>query len=145
VFIIFKRKYSASLPYILDELGRGALEYNYNRTDLYPVSYRCIAFAFNGSTLVDYGINVNKTHPKYKDYIKEFKMMTHAEISLIIGLKYMKKWQSFKKVTDIVLVRGRTKLLDSYPCCLCMKHLHETFSLSRLWYYKNENWNMEIL
>lgn len=141
---MFKKKYKASLPLILNEITKQALKYNLMRDrwiNDFERSFRCISFAFDGSTMLEFGINKNKTNPNYQDYTRNKKYSTHSEISLLIKLNKKK----IRKVTDIIAIRGTTKLLDSYPCPLCMAHLIDCLEKTRLWYFKYNKWHVELL
>jgi hypothetical protein len=140
----FRKKYKMSLPYILEDLSIKALEFNLMRDDDFERQYRCLAFAFNGSTLLTYGMNIMKTNPHYKNYADNFKMSTHAEISMLLNLSDYKR-SLYGKVTDIVIIRGSANLLNSYPCSLCMEHLEEKLPNIRMWYYYNNIWKVKLI
>jgi hypothetical protein len=124
-------------------LSNKALLFNISRTDnQFERQFRCISFAFSGTRLVTYGYNKMKTNPLFSDFVDFFKMSTHAEMSMLLNLV---KLNAIYKITDIVVIRGSTNLLNSHPCNLCHAHLHDELESVRMWYFYNNDWNMEIL
>lgn len=139
---IFKVKYKKAIPHIIDEIAVNTLIYNKNNPRNFLPCYRVLSFAFDGSTLITIGENKKKTHPRYKDYADDKRLSIHAEIDMILKLERM---NAMKKITDIVLIRGTTKLLDSFPCSFCYPNLKKYFSLCRLWFYSNDDFYMKVI
>lgn len=127
------------MPSILDELIDISLNFNKNNPRDFDTSYRCIAYAFDGSRLISVGYNTKKTPgAKYKIYADDAKLSTHAEIMM---LKDILKKNKENYITDIVVVRGTERLLDSKPCKFCLGFINKIFTNIRLWYFKDNIWN----
>ena len=130
------------MPHIIEVVAPQALLYNKKNPRGFLSCYRTLAFAFNGTNLITVGENKLKTHPKYKEYADDKRLSIHAEIDMILKLERM---ESIKKVTDILVIRGAVKFLNSFPCKFCYPNLQKHFNMVRLWFYMNDNWCMKVI
>lgn len=126
------RKFKGSLPSILNKIADAGLEFNKKFPRKFIKEYRCIALAFNGSRLVGFGKNKKKTHTFTKIYHDAMHMSIHAEADLVMQLIKNKKIET---VTDIVIIRGTTNLLNSYPCEICEGLIKMYFFKIRVWFF----------
>ena len=139
------KKFSGTLPSILPEIIDVCKQYNKRNNRKFDPSLRCLALAFNGSRLVEFGENKMKTHPFLKEmYHDHNRMSIHAEADLVMKLL---KRNNINKITDVVVLRGTLKLLSSYPCHICYGLLEMYLSQTRLWCYNRDNkkWSVNIL
>ncbi len=138
-------KFKGAMPSILDEVLRIGLAYNKINTRHFPGGLRCIAFAFDGSRLINYGENKPKTHTFTKKlYHDKMLMSIHTEADLIMKLI---KMDSIDDITDIIVIRGTKQPLNSHPCKICTGLLKMYFTKVRLWWYNRDNskWQVELI
>lgn len=133
-----------ALPYSLDVLSDLALKFNSENDRNMCGCFRCIAFAVSGSKVISYGENIWKTHTFTKAYHDKNLNTMHAEAHLVHKLI---KSNKIEKVTDIVVLRGTLRLLNSRPCYMCMSVLKTYLPKVRLWWYNSDKglWVTEIL
>ena len=139
---MFRRKYKKAMPHIIEVVAPQSLLYNKKNPRGFLSCYRTLSFAFNGTNLITFGENKLKTHPKYKEYADDKRLSIHAEIDMILKLERM---ESIKKVTDILVIRGAAKFLNSFPCKFCYPNLQKHFNMVRLWFYMDNNWCMKVI
>lgn len=106
-----------------------------------------MAFLFQGSTLLNYGINSNKTHPtQHKWRIKanihldlpDYLDKLHAEVSCLKPYINDKEF-NFKKSTLLILSKRMDgSYRDSKPCPVCMKMIKD-MGIGNVYYYYNGN------
>ena len=138
------KHYYGSMPHIIDEITKDALDFNMKNPRGFIRCERCITYALNGSRLLAIGYNQRKTHTFTKMYHEKLKNSIDAEADMIMKLI---KNDNLTKVTDIVVFRGSTKPLNSYPCKICQGLLKTYLDSVRLWWYdyNNKEWKLEIL
>ena len=100
----------------------------------------CIGLVKNKIRVI--GINKYKTNAKFPEYSFHKKQTTHAEIDMLLSSE---RKRTTENITDIIIVRGIRKLLDSYPCRLCYSHLNDKFDKAILHYYYQGRWQSERL
>ena len=138
-------KFKGAIPAILEEVLRMGLVYNKLNDRQFPGCFRCVAFAFDGSKLIGFGKNKQKTHTFTKKlYHDKMLMSVHAEADLIMKLL---KSDSINDVTDIIVIRGTKQPLNSHPCPICTGLLKMYFNKIRLWWYDSniEKWKVELI
>lgn len=135
------RKFKGALPSILNEIASASLEFNRRFPRKFIKEYRCIALAFDGSRLVGFGKNKRKTHTFTKVYHDAMCMSIHAEADLIMQLLRNK---AMNNVTDIVVLRGTTNLLDSFPCHICEGLIKMYLTNIRVWYFNHTKNKWEV-
>lgn len=137
-------RFHGSMPHILDDVIDIALEFNKMHPRSFEPGLRCISFAFNGSKLIEYGINKRKTHPFTKNYHDLLHTTQHAEANLTMKLL---KHNSIKLITDIVIIRGTKHILNSYPCPICSGLINMYFNKVRMWFFDHDNmiWKCELI
>lgn len=71
-------------------------------------------------------------------------MSIHAEADLVMHLL---KNKAIDNVTDIVIIRGTTNLLNSYPCEICDGLLKMYFYKVRLWFFdvRKNGWIVKLI
>lgn len=143
--IKIQHRYKGVLPHVLDDISNMGLDYNRKYGRGFDPSLRCISFALNGNKLLEYGVNKNKTHTFTKKLYHDHLLNTiHAEADLTMKLL---KDNQIHLVTDIVIIRGTSKILSSHPCCVCTGLLKMYFNNVRMWYYDFDNnvWHCELI
>lgn len=138
-------KFKGSMPAILEQVLKMGLMYNKINHRQFPSGLRCIAFAFDGSKLINYGENKPKTHTFTKKlYHDKLLMSIHAEADLMMKLI---KYNEIEDVTDIVVIRGTIQPLSSHPCDICSGLFKMYFNKVRLWWYdaNDEEWKVELI
>lgn len=138
-------RFKGAVPSILYEAQRLSLNFNIENPRDFQPCIRCLALAFNGSKLVEYGYNKKKTHPfTQKLYHSKHKDSIHAEADLVMKLL---KDDKIDLITDIILVRGTSQPLNSHPCEICTGLFKMYFANVRLWFYDSlkEVWKCEMI
>jgi len=126
-------KFKGAMPNILNTITNIGIKYNKRYDRNFDGCFRCIAIALNGSKLIGYGVNKDKTHPFTKKLYHDNKYMTiHAEADLVMNLK---KTEDINNVTDIIVIRGAKKLLNSHPCKICSGLFKMYFKKVRIWWF----------
>lgn len=139
------RKFKGALPVILPDIIEMAKSYNIESEKNFEPNFRCLAIAFDGSRLVEFGENKSKTHPFLKTMYHDKRRMTiHAEADLTMKLL---KRELINSITDIVTFRGASNLLSSYPCDICYNLFQMYFDSVRLWWFdvKVKKWRVKII
>lgn len=136
------RHYHGSMPYIIDKIIAESLEFNTLNSRGFGRNERCVAYALSGSRLCAIGYNKKKTHTFTIKYHEQLKNSIHAEADMIMEL--IKK-ELLKDVTDVVTIRGTSKILRSHPCKLCYNILTTYLPSVRLWWYNGIEWEMKII
>jgi hypothetical protein len=134
-----------SVPNNLILLGKICKIYNKLYTRKFVSSLRCLALAFDGSRIVEYGENKLKTHPFLKKMYHDKNLMSiHAEADLVMKLL---KNDVIDKITDIVVLRGTSKLLSSHPCSICYGLLQMYLPNVRLWWFDADikKWKVKLI
>ena len=74
-------------------------------------------------------------------------ILNHPLVEIVIILFIILKKDNIKKVTDLVVMRGTTKLLNSHPCTICTGLIKMYFTNVRVWYFdSNKNiWKCELM
>lgn len=131
---LFSRHYN--IPNDLSKLTKDALAYNKIRNPEITNAFKCLAFGFKKSMLLSVGRNIFKPTKYFKNlYVDKHKMSLHAEIDLLLKLY---KYNIKNKVTDIVLIRGVSKPLPSFPCESCEHVYTQHFTNISLWVYDSD-------
>jgi hypothetical protein len=140
-----QHRFKGVMPHILEEVTEMGLTFNRKYPRKFDASLRCIAFAFSGNKLIEYGVNKKKTHTFTKKMYHDHLLNTiHAEADLVMKLL---KEDNIKNVTDIVLVRGTSQSLSSHPCHVCCGLFDMYFSKVRMWFYNydTEEWHCNLI
>lgn len=137
-------RFHGSMPHILNDIINIALKFNILHPRTFEPGMRCISFAFDGSKLIEYGINKRKTHPFTKNYHDLLHTTQHAEADMV--MKLLKK-QNLNLITDIIVIRGSKKPLNSHPCSICSGLFDMYFTNIRLWFFDSDHmkWKCEII
>lgn len=137
-------KFKGSMPYILNELVFKSLNYNNKNPRNFPGGLRCVSIAMNGNKLVAFGKNTPKTHTFTKIYHDQHKMSIHAEADMTMKIL---KCNNNQKITDIIIIRGTEKPLNSYPCSICKGLLNMYFDKVRMWWFNADlnKWEVELI
>lgn len=138
-------RFKGVLPHILQEVADMGIDYNRSNPRHFDGGLRCIAFAFNGNKLIEYGENKKKTNPFTKKLYHDHLLNTiHAEADLVMKLL---KDNNLHLVTDIIVIRGTAKPLNSHPCHVCTGLFNMYFSNVRMWSYDfdNDKWHCELI
>ena len=136
-------KFKGVMPHVLKELSILALDYNRDHPRNFTPEFNCISIAMSASTILRFGANKYKTHTFTKKMYHDHNLKSiHAEADMVMKLL---KFNEIKKVTDIITIRGTSKLLPSHPCKVCTVLFSMYFDAVRLWYYDGKVWVVELI